>query len=170
MTIENIFLEELRRVISERPRGYQTEIANALKINTSTFSNMVCGRRGMDEDERRVVASYVGIDYESIVNRNPSSTNTSTIDTTMTGDGSSNQSTTGDNSPNLSAGRDLKYGHKYTSQAISGEAAQPQEPGFVNMSVSPDERDLILSIRKLDSPFIIGKIKEMLKKVEDIFM
>lgn len=66
MTIENIFLEELRRVISERPRGYQTEIANALKINTSTFSNMVCGRRGWEEDERRAVAKFVGLDYDHI--------------------------------------------------------------------------------------------------------
>jgi len=66
MTIENIFLEELRRVISERPRGYQTEIAKALKINTSTFSNMICGRRGWEEDERRAVAKFVGLDYDHI--------------------------------------------------------------------------------------------------------
>jgi phage repressor protein C with HTH and peptisase S24 domain len=66
MSIENIFLEELRRIISERYRGYQTEIAKALGMKTTTFSNMMCGRRGMDEDTRRKIANFVGINYEAI--------------------------------------------------------------------------------------------------------
>jgi len=71
MTIENDFIKELRAIIEKKHRGYQIEIANAMKIKASTLSNMVCGRRGMDEELRRKVAAYVGMNYDRVATYSP---------------------------------------------------------------------------------------------------
>lgn len=46
MSVVNDFLEELRKVIEVRGRGYQAEIARAMGLNEPTFSNMVSGEMG----------------------------------------------------------------------------------------------------------------------------
>jgi transcriptional regulator with XRE-family HTH domain len=67
--IENAFLEELRQVLERSPRGYQTHIANELGLRTATLSNMVNGRRGIDEVTRAKIAMLAGIDLETLMRR-----------------------------------------------------------------------------------------------------
>lgn len=70
MSVVNDFLEELRKVIEVRGRGYQAEIARAMGLNEPTFSNMVSGRRGISEELRKEIAKYTGIDLERILVNN----------------------------------------------------------------------------------------------------
>lgn len=67
--IENAFLEELRQVIDKHPRGWQTHVANELNLRTATFSNMVAGRRGINETLRAKIAMLAGIDLETLMRR-----------------------------------------------------------------------------------------------------
>lgn len=66
MGIEHEFLRELKRIFNEKPHGYQAKLCRLLKIKPSTFSNMVSGRRGMNEDDRIAIAKAVGMDYEGL--------------------------------------------------------------------------------------------------------
>ena len=69
MVIETAFLEALQKAIAERGRGFQTMLAKSLNIKTPTFSNMVNGRRGIDEELRPKIAKLAGIDYEELLRR-----------------------------------------------------------------------------------------------------
>jgi SOS-response transcriptional repressor LexA len=69
LEIEDVFLSELRRIIGDSKRGFQAALCRQLKMEPSSFSNMVNGRRKMSEDDRIAISKVLGIDYATMVQR-----------------------------------------------------------------------------------------------------
>jgi DNA-binding transcriptional regulator YdaS (Cro superfamily) len=66
MGIEGEFLLLVQEAMAQKPRGFQTKTANKLGIKPSSFSNMLSGRRGMDETQRIFLSKMLDIDYAKL--------------------------------------------------------------------------------------------------------
>jgi len=67
--LENEFLQELRKVVERHPRGYQTHLAGELGVRTASLSNMINGRRGIDENLRAKLALLTGINLKELIEK-----------------------------------------------------------------------------------------------------
>jgi len=155
MVIENNFLDELRKIIDDRPRGYQSKIANAVGVKVSTFSNMVCGRRGMDEDTRRKVAAFVGINYEDVAASSFSGTMSNSI------------ATFGNHSVTATNGSSVNI--RSASSSVDDLTSTEKDAIRILRKLGPQAFEAILLFDEVGNETILNRCVDRLRKARVIF-